>query len=495
VIRRIVLIGLVLLLSSMIYRAAAMRSIRAEVQPIAQVALDEDSILLRLQRGIHHRTVSHEAGQGTDFAELVAFQAHLMQSYPAVYAQLELERVSEHSLLFRWAGRDPKLPALLLLAHQDVVPIDEGTEGAWTHPPFEAVISEGFVWGRGAVDDKFSLFMILEAVEGLLSEGFAPERTLYLSFGHDEEVGGDDGAMKVATLFAQRGIELYLVLDEGGAVVESALPGIDEPVALVGVAEKGYMSVLLEAESAGGHSSMPPAESTIGILAAAISRLEQNPLPTRLGDVTRALFERGIGPESSFGARLILANLYLVEPLLPLLADQAPTLGAMLRTTTAPTIFRAGTKDNVLPALGRAVVNFRILPGDTTQQVLDYVTEVVDDSRIQISVYADRNAPSPPSRMDSKAFETLARTIQEIYPETIVAPYLLFAGTDSRNFREICDCVYRFVPLLTTPGEMRRAHGTDERLPVAALAPAVRFYRRLIENASVVGVGGTGAQR
>ncbi|MCS5635586.1 MAG: M20 family peptidase [Myxococcota bacterium] len=478
----------VMLLAILCLRAATLGSTQPPVPaPEAQAEFDVDAMLQRLRGGLRIPTVSRQPGSGMDEQAFGAFRAHLARHYPRVHEQLELEIISRHSLLFRWPGQDQSLPATVLLAHQDVVPVDTGSEGEWVHPPYEAVVDGGYIWARGALDDKFGLFSILEAAEALVAEGFDPRRTLYLAFGHDEEVGGGDGAVKIARLFADRGWPVGLVLDEGGAIAQGMVPGLDAPVALVGVAEKGYLSLLLKVSGMGGHSSAPPEQSAIGILAAAVVQLEENRFPMRFDGATRAFFEQGIGPASSFGMRLVYGNLWLFEPLLLAVLDRSPLMASMVRTTTAPTLFHAGLKDNVLPATAQATVNFRLLPGETADSVLAQVREIVADDRVEISLSGHVSEASPSSRIGSPPWQTLATTIREVFPEVIVAPYLLLGGTDSRYFRDLCDCVYRFLPIALEPDGLRRAHGTNERIPLSGLENGARFYRRLIKNADAAG--------
>ena len=479
----LVILGVILCL-----RAASLGSSQepaADSRALAE--FDADGMLERLRGGLQIPTVSRQPGKGMDEEAFGAFRAHLARHYPQVHERLELEIISGHSLLFRWPGQDQSLPGTVLLAHQDVVPVDTGSEAEWIHPPYEAVVDGGYLWGRGALDDKFGLFSILEATEALVAEGFEPRRTVYLVFGHDEEVGGGDGAVKIAKLFAQRGWPVGLVVDEGGAIAQGMVPGLDAPVALVGVAEKGYLSLVLQVRGMGGHSSAPPEQSAIGILGSAIVRLEENRFPMRFDGATRAFFEQGIGPASSFGMRLVYANLWLFEPLLLAALDQSPLMASMVRTTTAPTLFHAGLKDNVLPATAQATVNFRLLPGESADSVLARVRQIVSDDRVEISLSGHVSEASPSSRIDSPPWRTLATTIREVFPEAVVAPYLLLGGTDSRYFRDLCDCVYRFLPIALEPDGLRRAHGTNERIPLSGLIGGARFYRRLIENADAAG--------
>jgi carboxypeptidase PM20D1 len=479
---RLAAAAFVLLLAVLLIRAAAVGSRRAAVSPIPSVAVDEAAVAGRLAGGLRFRTVSTEDPAAADDAPLREFHDYLRRSYPRLHAALKRERVGGGSLLYTWKGRQRELPALLLLAHQDVVPVEPGTETDWSHPPFEGVIDSGYVWGRGAMDDKGSLIAILEAVEGLLAEGFVPERTLLLAFGHDEETGGD-GAIAMAGLLANRGIPIESVLDEGGSIVEGAVPGVTTPLAMIGIAEKGSVAIDLSIEIEGGHSSTPPRHTAIGILAAALTRLEQHPMPGRIAGPSRQLAEH-LAPELGFPFRIVLANLWLFGPLLELAMSREPALDALLRTTTAVTIVEGGVKENVLPARARAVANFRILPGDRVEDVVEHVRRTVSDDRLQVQAGV-RNTPRDPTRespTDDAAFERLAQTVGEVFPDVPAIPFLVLGGTDARHYAQLTKRLYRLSPFRFVLADLKRVHGTDERLAVASLADGVRFYRRLIQR-------------
>jgi carboxypeptidase PM20D1 len=473
----VALVGAVLL-----GRAATLRSRQEDATPAPPLDLDPEAVARRLGGALQFPTISREDAQDRDDKAFRDLRGYLERTYPRVHAALTRELISDHTLLYTWSGRDPSLDPVVLMAHQDVVPVDPDTEETWEQPPFSGNIVDGHIWGRGALDDKSSLIGLLEAAEHLLEKDFRPWRTLLFVFGHDEEVFGLDGATAVARLLAERDTHPAFVLDEGGAVVEGIVPGVPGPVAVVGVAEKGYVSVELVVETAGGHSSTPPPESSIGILAEAIRRLESNPLPTRIETVVRAFF-KAIAPEAGLGYRLVFANLWLFEPLVTRVLGRTPEAASMIRTTTAATIFQAGVKDNVMPGRARAVVNFRILPGDTIQSVLDHVRGTVADDRVRVSALPNERAPSPTSRVDSEHFALLARTIREVFPGTVVAPYLMVAAADARHFQELTKDVYRFMPFRLSRNDLEGVHGTNERVSVKGLAEAVGFYVRLIRNA------------
>jgi carboxypeptidase PM20D1 len=303
---------------------------------------------------------------------LRGLRAHIEKSFPAFHAAARREVIGGHSLLYTWEGTDPKAQPIALLAHQDVVPVAPGTGKDWQHPPYEGVIADGFIWGRGSWDDKGNLYSMLEAAEQMAKEGFRPKRTVYFAFGHDEEVAGVRGAKVIAATLASRGVKLDFVLDEGLLITEGIMKGLDKPAALVGVAEKGYATLVLTAHSTPGHSSMPPRQTAIGMMSAALARLEDHRLPTQVRGAVSEMFDT-IAPEMSGFNRVVLSNLWLFKSLLLREFEKTGPTEAMVRTTTALTIFNAGDKDNVLPGNAAATVNFRLLPGDTQGSMVDHV--------------------------------------------------------------------------------------------------------------------------
>src|SRR5262249_35711364 len=370
------------------------------------------------------------------------------------------------------------------LAHQDVVPVEPGTEGSWAHPPFDGTIADGFVWGRGALDDKESLVGLFEAVESLLGEGFRPRRTIYLASGFDEEVGGGAGAGAIAALLRDRGVRFEWVLDEGRAVVEGVVPQVEKPVAAIGVAEKGFVSVELTTESEGGHSSMPPRETAVGVLAAAIDRLEHHPMPARLRGASREGL-RTLAPYMPFRSRIMLSNLWLFSPLVTRALTRTPLTNAWVRTTTAPTMFQSGVKENVLPSRARAVVNCRILQGDTVAGVLSHVQRVVGDDRVRVTrLEGTVSEPSPESSTASAGYRLIETTAREVFPDAVPAPSLVTGASDSRYFTPLADDVSRFVPVRLGAEDLKRYHGTNERVAVDQVASAVEFYRLVLRGTS-----------
>ncbi len=484
-IKRIVallLICIVVLAGVVLVRTFRFTSRQTEAAPVAGIAVDEAAVAQRLGEAIRFQTISSQNAADFDGKPFLALHEFLARTFPKVYASLEHEVVSDYSLLFTWKGSDPSQKPILLMAHQDVVPVAPDTEKEWTHPAFDGTVADGFIWGRGTLDDKGSLMAILESVESLLSEGYQPKRTVYLAFGHDEEVGGGMGAPKISALLESRGVKLDFVLDEGSGIVEGVVPGVSRPVGAIAIGEKGYLSLELSVETEGGHSSTPPQHTAIGILAAAIARLEAHPFPAHLQYT--AQFFSYVGPEMSFPYRMIFANLWLTGPLVKVLMGANPEVNASIRTTTAATIFKAGFKENVLPSKAEAVVNFRILPGDTVASVTERVKKTIHDARVKIKPPHKPTEPSPVSDPNAPNYGVLLRTIRETLSEynPVLSPFIDLGATDSRHYCPICENVYRFVPVKLDAADMKRMHGVNERVSTHVYAGMIKFYAQMIKN-------------
>jgi len=459
------------------------RSQQLLVTPIAPIAIDESAVATRLAKSLTFKTISSQTDRDANAAQFEQLHAYLATAFPLIHAKLQHETVGGSSLLFKWQGSDANAKPILLMAHQDVVPIAPGTESLWQQAPFAGTINDGFIWGRGAWDDKGNLFSILEAVESLLAAGFQPQRSIYLSFGHDEEVGGEHGAKAIAALLESRHLQFEFVLDEGMLITEGMLSGLSVPAALIGVAEKGYASIQLTLEATPGHSSMPPAHTAIGMMSTALSELEKNQLPAGIRGVALDMFDT-LAPEMHGINRVILSNLWLFSPLLQHELEKNGSTNAMLRTTTALTMVHAGNKDNVLPGVIDATVNFRTLPGDTQATVIEHVKNTIAQSGIRVQSLAGNSEPSRVSPTTSAAYQTLNRTIRETFPNVIVAPGLMLGATDSRHFDKLSDNIFKFSPVRAGSEDLPRFHGTNERISVKNYAEMIRFYHQLILNSS-----------
>lgn len=475
---------LAILPAGMAINAFAGGSRQLAVAPLAPLAIDIEAAAERLAGAVRFRTVSYDDRPDASTEAFTGLHDHLARQFPRLHATLARETVNGLSLLYTWPGSDPSLKPILLMAHQDVVPIAPGTEQAWTHPPFAGAIADGYVWGRGAWDDKSALLAILEALERLVADGARPRRTVMLASGHDEEVGGRQGAQAIAALLEARGIEPELVLDEGSIVTQGLRRDIAAPLALIGVAEKGGVTLALSTTAPPGHSAMPPQRTAIGALAAALARLDANPMPASLTGVARKTFET-LAPEMAGFNRFALGNLWLTEPMVRSQLARQPATDAMLRTTTAFTVIRGGDKANVLPGRAEAMVNFRLRPGDTVAAVEAHVRQTIADPSIAIARRDPVREASPVSPTTTDAYRLLNRTIREVVPGAIVAPGLVTAGTDSRHMSGLTPNIYRFLPVRAGPGDLARFHGTDERIAIANYAELIRFFHRLIVLGSI----------
>ena len=449
--------------------------------PAAPALALPDSAVARLVGAVQIPTVSTTDYGQTDTAQFGRFGRYLRQAFPRVHQGLKLEKFNRYGLLFTWPGRNAALKPVLLLGHYDVVPVLPGTETKWARPPFAGALVDGYIYGRGTLDDKASVLAQLEAVEYLLGAGFQPTRTLLLAFGHDEETLGQRGAAAIAAALAQRGVQAEYVLDEGGIVKTDGVAGLSKAVALVGISEKGYLSLELTATGKGGHSSMPPAQTSIGAVAAAVVKLEQHPFPARLDGGDDHLLDY-LASEVPLGQRLVFSNRWLFAPIIKKILAATPAGNATLRTTTAPTIFRAGAKDNVLAIDATATVNFRLLPGDSVAGVVREVRRIIDDEGIKVNIIGHPSAPSPVSDPEAPAFQRLHRTIRSVFPAAIVAPYVVTGATDSRQYAALSPNIYRFSPTQVNQTGIESIHGINERLAVKNYPLMVQFYAALIRN-------------
>jgi carboxypeptidase PM20D1 len=439
--------------------------------PVTEQALDH------FKGAIHVKTISYGDAAQIDTMQFLAFHYYLEKTYPLVHAQLKREKVAHFSLLYTWEGKNPQLKPAILMAHQDVVPIEEGTQKMWTVDPFEGVVKDNYIWGRGTADDKINLISILESVEKLLKENFKPERTVYLVFGHDEEIGGK-GAEAVAALMKERNIQADLVLDEGGIITKEKVPGMTQPIALLGTAEKGYMSLELRVEKSGGHSSMPDKETSIDILSKALVKLRENPFEPRFSQPMQG-FIRAVGPEMPFVNKMVFANTWLFKGVLVGIYEKSGAGNAMVRTTLVPTIIDAGIKDNVIPTVATAYVNLRLLPGDKGADIREKVINIINDPRVKVDYkngfFTEASAVTDEA---GEGFKDVSYAIQHAYPETIVSPFLMIGATDSRKFEGISSNIIKFSPMVDPIG----FHGIDERVSVESYQTSLWFFEQLIRE-------------
>ncbi len=471
-----------LLLFFMGYKTLRFTSKQIQGTAVALKEVDPQAIQ-RFAQALKLPTISPEKETAFDSLAFFQFNAFLKASYPLTDSLLKRKSFNHFSHLYQWEGSDATLKPVILMAHLDVVPVIEENLPDWKQAPFDGKIVNDTLWGRGSIDNKIGVIGLLEATEALLASGFQPKRSLYLSLGHDEEIGGLRGAKVIVEHLKAQGVEAEFVLDEGGTISQNIIPGIDKDVALIGIAEKGYVSLELSVKKEGGHSSMPEKESAIDILSAAIVQLKKNPFPAKLAGPINSFIEN-LGPEMGLLNRFIFANRWLFASVITGVYEKTGSGNALVRTTTAPTLFNAGIKDNVIPQNAKATVNFRIMPGETAASVVARVKALLQDPRIQITKGRMLSEPSKVSRTQSEGFKTLRKTITAVYPKALVAPFLVIGGTDAKHFEPIAADIYRFSPMIINPANIKSFHGLNERIAVKDFNKAVQFYQQLMQNST-----------
>lgn len=440
--------------------------------------VNSDQAADRLSQAIQFKTVSYQDRTQQDDTQFIAFQSWLRETYPEFYSVVSVESFAGLTLQHVWQGSDPSLAPLVFLAHQDVVPA-LGTDKGWDYPPFSGSVKDGFIYGRGTLDDKGSLIGLMEAANTLAQSGFLPTRTLIFVFGHDEEVEGT-GAKAVADAMAAQNIAPYAVFDEGGAVVSGVV--MEGQAAVLGVAEKGYLTLTLTSEAVGGHSSTPSEYTAIGALSRAIAAIEANPFERNLDPVTREMIA-ALAPSQPFVKRALMSNLWLFGPLVEHSFAESDTTRALLGTTIAPTIFNAGFKENAMPREATALVNFRLHSRDSAASVIAHVTRVIDNPNIKITQTPSLNSEaSPISQIGTGPYVMIADVLADAFPGVPIVPNTVSGATDSRFFTSVTSDIYRFTPIQTTAEDLKGFHGINERIGVEAHARSIQVYHRLLQN-------------
>ena len=443
----------------------------------AEVSVDTEKIVERLRRLVRFKTVSYRDHSLEDDKEFEGLISALPELYPNVFKVCELNRLPGRALLFKWSGKTEGEPTVLM-AHYDVVPV---VEEGWDKPPFEAILEDGVIWGRGTLDTKVTFNGILSAADDLISKGFVPENDIYFAFSGGEEVNGE-GAVKIVDYFEEKGITLGLVVDEGGAVVEKVFPGVKAPCGLIGIAEKGMMDVKFTTKSAGGHASAPKPHTPVGVLSAACCKMEKHPFKSAVTPPVKKMFDT-LGRHSNFLFRMIFANLGIFKPLIDnfMCKKQGGEINALLRTTVAFTQMKGSDASNVIPPEATMGLNMRLLSTDNMDSALEYIKKTIKDESIDVSVVHGMN-PSRISKTDCPAYDKVAEAVASTWKGAIVSPYLMVQCSDSRHYGRISDKVYRFSAMDLTSEERATIHGNNERIRVDCAARAVEFYIRLMKK-------------
>lgn len=468
-------------------KATLFKPEKVEVPPMEDEKVDLNRFRKNLSDAIKFKTIADKEAANTDWAVFDAFHDFLKERYPLMHEKLELTVIARGSLVFRWKGTRSDLDPIALLSHQDVVPISEGTLDDWKHDPFEGVDDGEFIWGRGALDMKNHLIGVLESVETLLSEGFVPERDVYILLGHNEEVmcaTSENGATCICNYLKEKGVHLDAIIDEGGAILPVEVKGvINKHLAGIGVAEKGYADVEVAVTAKGGHSSQAPNHTAIGHLADVIKDIENHQFKAKMSPMMRELFDK-IGRNCTYPARLVTCNLKLLEPALTKAMSFIPPAASMLRTTFGITMASGSPQANVLPQRASVTVNFRMFPGQTVDDVLEHLHKVIKNKKVEINLLPGWKNPSAVSPTDTRSFKVIEKICHSMDDKAVVAPYLVMGGTDACHYQAVCENIYRYSPFLVSTSLLLTTHGTNERIPVSVMEDAVKFFKRYIRLAS-----------
>ncbi len=441
-----------------------------------EVTFDREITVERLQQLVRCKTVSYQDPTLEDDAEFEKLIGLLPELYPNVFKACTLTRLPDRALLFKWPGKEAGDPAVLM-AHYDVVPVEE--EG-WQKPPFEAIIEDGVLWGRGTLVTKVTFTGVLSAADHLIGTGFRPENDIYFAFSGGEEVNGK-GAENIVAWFEEQKIQLAMVVDEGGAVVENVFPGVHQPCGMIGIAEKGMINVAYRTKSAGGHASAPKPNGPVVTLAKACCEIEKHPFPAHLTKPVAEMFDT-LGRHSTFVYRMIFANLWCFKGVLDMICKKSGgELNALMRTTVAFTQMEGSKAPNVIPPKAGLVSNIRLNPEDTVESALEYLRKTVNDDQVEIVALHGMN-PSPISRTDCPGWDKVASAVASTWKGALVSPYLMVQCSDSRHYGRISDKVYRFSAMDLTSEERSTIHGHNERIRLETINKAVEFYIRLMKQ-------------
>ncbi|HTE13027.1 MAG TPA: M20/M25/M40 family metallo-hydrolase [Chitinophagaceae bacterium] len=456
-------------------------TVRTKPWPLHKAAALEplpDSAIIHMRNAIRIATVSPEDTTRIDSVHFNQFRVFLEQSYPLIHQQLNRTIIKDYSYVYEWKGTDTSLLPIILMGHYDVVPVEPSAVKLWTVKPFGGELKDSVIWGRGAVDDKAAVISILEATENLLKKEFKPVRTFLLCFGHNEESTGT-GAIAIVDYLQKRHIRADMVIDEGGEINTGKIKDVQRPIAMIGVAEKGYVTFELAVQKPGGHSSKPDNETAIDILVKALYKLRTVQMPVTLTEPLKEYFHRVSGSSDNFFNKMALNNLWLFKSTVQNTLGGSPEGDAMQRTTIVPTILESGIRENVIPTNAKAIVNSRILTGETTREVKEFIKNTIDDNRVTITIKGDFNTePSPLTDLNSPAFKRMEEAVYQTLDDVIPVPYVMLGASDSRNYRAISNGVINFTPLINSKG----FHGIDERLPVKDFQRSINFFTSIIKE-------------
>jgi len=439
----------------------------------------------RLSRAIQYQTISTKVASEANQKPFAEFNAFLFDSFPSAQSKLTVEHSSEYSLLFSLKGEQPSLAPILLITHSDVVPVQNNKSDAtsrWQHPPFSGHIDDQYVWGRGALDNKSAILAIFEALEKRVRLNTAnSQRTIYIAVTHDEEVGGHRGAKKIANYLKDNNIRPYFILDEGQAVTQGVIPNVEKSVALIGVSQKGYMTVELSAKGEPGHSMMPPRATAISKISHAIDRLTTSPMPPKMTGLINTMF-RKLSHEMDFPTNVVLFHSWLFEPLLIAQLEKKPATNALIRSSMSVNVISGGIADNILPKKVTALLNYRIAPQNTSDEIIAHIMKTIGGTGVEMKVVSAIEEAAMITDHKDDAYQIIEQAIVDVFPDSIVAPSITLSTTDSRHFTDLSSNILRFSPIFLNKRDLNRFHGVDERISRENYIQMIDFYSRLIDK-------------
>ncbi len=442
---------------------------------------DDSSGFQRFSEAIKFKIIGLDDGSmnAESMENLRQFHGWMRVHYPLLSARANWKVINGGSLLIAIKGKNESLPAAMFLGHLDVVPVEDSSQ--WKYPPFSGKIVGDTLWGRGTLDDKNAVISLLEAGEKLLLKGITPQRNILLAFGHDEETGGKAGAAEIAKYIIQSGIKIGFISDEGFGIMEGIVPGLDKDAAIIGLAEKGYLTLKLSASVKGGHSAWPRKDNTVAQLTEALSALDKFQFPSNLDGPVGGLF-REAAPHMDFGYKLLFSNLWITQPLIKMVLEGSEKTAATIRTTHVTTLLKAGEKENVVPPSAEAIVNFRLLPGDKINDVIQHIRELVNNPNITITKVGESYEASPVSPDHGLGYDEITTTISEVIGSAVPVPGLVITGTDCKNYTSVCNRIYRFVPYRFNNANLSGIHGRNEHVSRQSFNEATTFYLNLFKR-------------
>jgi len=416
-------------------------------------------------------------GDTTGLAKFSEFRDYLQKSYPVVFKTMEYKLIGDGAIVLIWRGKDSSLPPMMFNAHYDVVP-----PGNWADA-FNPIVANGRITARGSIDMKSTLFALMNAANNLIASGFQPTRDVIFAFTNNEETSTDASAT-ITKYLKSRGIVPDALFDENGMINVMNLDGKDYGFALIGVAEKGYLTVKITVHAKGGHSSIPGKNTAAGAVSEIIRRLEKNQMPARLSGDNGTLLKT-LGTASGIVSKIFIGNRDVLKPIVTSQLSESAETNAAIRTTTAITKWWAGDADNVMPNVAYIIVNFRLMPGDSIEDVVKHIKKQLVGFNATVEIVPNQAwEASRVSPTDTHGYKQLLLAIKYVFPAANAVPYTSLAAGDTKNYQHLWGGVaapeiYRFTPAMY---DIDLVHATGESLSLDDFARMNAYYKYLIQN-------------